>query len=222
MIITIDNVLTINQLNKINETLNHSNFISGKKTAGWYAKTVKNNLQLEQKLNDEPQLKELVKNQLLNHPLIQSCCLPKIIHSLLFSRYEVGMSYGRHIDNAMMGKQNFWRSDISFTLFLNPPSSYQGGELVIEGVQKEDSYKLSANSMIVYPSSSLHRVEEITQGVRYVVVGWMQSLVRDASKREILFELDTVRRLLFAQSGKTNEFDLLSKNYANLLRLWGE
>jgi PKHD-type hydroxylase len=222
MIISLPEILTAQQLETINDRLNNSAFTSGVKTAGWYAKTIKNNLQLDPKTNDYDSLKKLVKNQLFNHPLIKSACFPKIIHSLLFSRYEEGMYYGRHVDNAMMGSNHFWRSDISFTLFLNSPTSYQGGELIIEGVQKEESYKLSAGSIIIYPSYRLHRVEKVTQGIRFVVVGWIQSLIRDSYKREILFELDTIKRSLFAQYGKTDEFDLLSKNHANLIRLWVE
>jgi PKHD-type hydroxylase len=222
MIITLPEILTTQQLEQINTQLSNSSFTSGAKTAGWYAKTVKNNLQLEQNTPEYDSLKTLVKNQLLNHPLIKSACLPKMIHSVLFSRYEEGMYYGRHVDNAMMGGNNFWRSDISFTLFLNSPTCYEGGELVIEDVQKEESYKLSAGSIIIYPSSTLHRIEKVTQGVRLVVVGWIQSLIRDSYKREILFELDTVKRSLFAQYGKTDEFDLLAKNQANLMRLWAE
>ena len=129
------------------------------------------------------------------------------------------MSYGTHADNAMMGS---WRSDVSFTLFLNQPTDYEGGELVIEGPDDEQAYKLSAGTAIVYPSSTLHRVNEVTAGQRLVVVGWVQSLIRDPAQRELLFDIDTVRRSLFAQYGKTTEFDLLSKSVSNLIRRWAE
>jgi PKHD-type hydroxylase len=141
---------------------------------------------------------------------------------MLFSRYEAGMSYGRHIDNALMGNQDFLRSDVSLTLFLNSPSTYEGGELVIESTDAEQAYKLEAGSVIVYPSSTLHRVEPVTEGVRLVAVAWVQSLVREPSQREILFDLDTVRRAIFTKQGKTIEFDLISKSYANLLRKWAD
>ena len=129
------------------------------------------------------------------------------------------MSYGTHANNAMMGS---YRSDVSFTLFLSAPTDYAGGELVIEGADDEKAYKLPAGSAIVYPSSTLHRVNEVTKGTRLVVVGWVQSLVRNSAQRELLFDIDTVRRSLFAQHGKTNEFDLLSKSVSNLLRQWAE
>ena len=114
------------------------------------------------------------------------------------------------------------RTDVSFTLFLGDPASYDGGELVMEGTGGEQAYKLDAGSMILYPSGALHRVEPVTRGARLAAVGWAQSLVRDPGKREILFDLDTARRAIFRQQGKTAEFDLISKSTANLMRLWAE
>jgi PKHD-type hydroxylase len=121
-----------------------------------------------------------------------------------------------------MDNQDFLRSDVSFTLFLSPPSTYEGGELVIESTDAEQAYKLEAGSVIIYPSSTLHRVEPVTEGVRLVAVAWVQSLVREPSDREILFDLDTTRRAIFTKQGKTIEFDLISKSHANLLRKWAE
>ena len=115
-----------------------------------------------------------------------------------------------------------YRSDVSFTVFLSDPSTYDGGELVSEGADRECSYKLSAGTAMIYPSSTLHRVNPIQRGTRLAAVGWVQSWVRDPARRELLFDLDTVRRSLYAQSGKTNEFDLLSKSLANLTRQWSE
>lgn len=222
MIFTIDNVLTPDELKFVTESLAEANFVDGKMTAGWHAKLVKHNTQLDAKTQSNKDLQELIKTALNRNALFTIAIQPKIIHSLLFSRYETGMSYGRHIDNALMGNQQFWRADVSFTLFLSSPSTYSGGELVIESSDYERTYKLDSGSMIVYPSSTLHRVEPVTQGVRLVAVGWVQSLIRDAHDREILFDLDTARRSLFAKEGKTIEFDLLSKSHANLLRKWAE
>ena len=116
-----------------------------------------------------------------------------------------------------------YRSDISLTVFLNDAASYEGGELVIEQVEGERMFKLEAGSAIVYPSSTtLHRVEPVTKGVRLIAVAWVQSLVRDPHQREILFDLDTVRRSIFQKEGKTIEFDLISKSHANLLRQWSQ
>lgn len=219
MILAIDNILTPEELQFVVESLSQANFVDGKTTAGWHAKLVKNNIQLEKTSERAVELTDLVKAALERNLLLKTAVLPKIIHSILFSRYEKGMSYGSHTDNAFMGK---WRSDVSFTLFLSSPNTYSGGELVVATMDGDRSYKLEAGSAIVYPSSMLHRVEPVTEGARLVAVGWIQSLVRDPSEREILFELDTVRRSIFAKEGKTLEFDLLSKTHSNLLRRWAD
>ena len=128
------------------------------------------------------------------------------------------MSYGRHTDNAMMGGQ--WRSDVSFTIFLTPPEAYEGGHLVVEGASFEQKYRLKSGHAIAYPSSTLHRVDPITEGSRWAIVGWVQSWIRDPAQREMLYDLDTARRAIFDNQGKTNEFDLISKTMTNLLRTW--
>ncbi|MGB3694836.1 MAG: Fe2+-dependent dioxygenase [Spirulinaceae cyanobacterium] len=220
MIFVIPDVLNPQELDDIVSSLNEADFINGKTTAGWHAKLVKNNVQLKKKISYGEDLKELIKKALKRNLIFNSAIKPRTIHSILFSRYETGMSYGRHIDNAFMGGQNFLRSDVSLTLFLNSPSDYVGGELVIEGADDERKFKLEAGSAVVYPSSTLHRVEEVTKGVRLVTVGWVQSLVRDPYQREILFDLDVARRSIFAREGKTIEFDLISKSHSNLLRRW--
>ncbi|ERT04606.1 2OG-Fe(II) oxygenase superfamily protein [Lyngbya aestuarii BL J] len=221
MIFSIPDVLTAEQLNSIQTRLEKAEFVEGKLTAGWHAKLVKNNQQLKSGSSLLKELKTEVEQVIKQNLLFQTAVRPRRIHSLLFSRYEEGMSYGTHTDNALMGSR-LLRSDVSFTLFLNSPDEYEGGELVIESADDEKAYKLEAGAMIVYPSSTLHRVDTVTKGTRLVVVGWVQSLVRDASQREILFDLDTARRAMFAREGKTPEFDLISKSVANLLRKWAE
>lgn len=221
MIFSIDNLLTAEEFQFILKSLEKAEFIDGKMTAGWHAKTVKNNTQLSKESDVSQDLQKLVKTALKRNALFQSAGLPKIIHSILLSRYEVGMSYGTHVDNALMSAE-FYRSDLSFTLFLSDPETYSGGELVIEYSDGDRSYKLAAGSAIIYPSSTLHRVEPVTEGIRLAAVGWVQSLVRDPHRREILFDLDTARRSIFAKEGKRIEFDLISRSYANLLRQWAE
>mgnify|MGYP001800459904 FL=1 len=217
MIFQIPDVLSADELSQVQTTLATAEFIDGKLTAGWYAKQVKHNQQI--KGTEAKEVRELMRQALTRHPLFQAAVRPKQVHSLLLSRYDTGMEYGRHVDNALMGNQ---RSDVSFTVFLSDPQDYDGGELVVEGAADEQCYKLAAGTAIIYPSSTLHRVEPVTQGTRLVAVGWVQSWIRDAAKRELLFDLDTVRRSLYTQSGKTNEFALLSKSLANLMRQWVE
>lgn len=221
MIFSIPNVITKQEVAKINASLAQAQFTDGKLTAGWHAKLVKNNQQLS-KQGLSQQLTTQVVSALKRNNLFQTAVRPKSIHSILFSRYDEGMSYDRHVDNAIMNNGSMWRTDISFTIFLNSPSEYEGGELVIEGVEEEKAYKLEAGSVIIYPATTLHRVNPVTKGTRLVAVGWVQSLVRSASDREILFDLETARRVIFSKDGKTAEFDLISKSIANLLRKWAE
>jgi PKHD-type hydroxylase len=129
------------------------------------------------------------------------------------------MTYGTHVDDALM---HGMRTDVSFTLFLSDPEDYDGGELIIDTAAGEDAVKLPAGSLVAYPTTQLHRVAEVSRGERWAAVGWARSFVRDAGRRELLFDLDTARRQLFARDGKSAEFDLLSKSAANLLRMWAE
>ncbi|MDY6938759.1 MAG: Fe2+-dependent dioxygenase [Cyanobacteriota bacterium] len=222
MIFAIDDVLTPEELQQLDEHLDPKDFIDGKLTAGWHAKLVKHNTQLSKKADYTKKLTEMVSSALWRNPLFKVATQPKTIHSMLFSCYKAGMSYGSHVDNALMGNRSFLRSDVSLTLFLSDPADYEGGELIIENIDGERTYKLTSGSAIVYPSGALHRVAPVTEGMRLVVVAWVQSLVRDPMQREILFDLDTVRRSVFQQSGKTLEFDLISKTHSNLLRRWAE
>ena len=144
---------------------------------------------------------------------------PKALTPLLFSRYETGMHYGSHVDDALMGGM---RTDVSFTLFLSDPKSYDGGELTIESASGEETFKLDAGALVAYSATSLHRVADVTRGARLAAVGWARSLVRDPARRELLFDLDSARRQMFAREGKSAEFDLVSKSVANLLRMWVE
>lgn len=223
MIITIESLLDAEQLATIQTELQTTQFVDGRATAGWHARLVKQNQQLSRTSDLAKKLQEIVLTALGNNALFEAAAYPQRIHSLLFSRYEPGMEYGRHVDNALMGRGDRCnRADLSFTLFLSDPDSYSGGALVIEGACDEQSYRLPAGSLLLYPSSTLHRVDPVEQGSRFACVGWVQSWIRDPAKRELLFDLDTARRSLFAREGKSIEFDLLSKTYANLLRRWLE
>ncbi|PZO58720.1 MAG: Fe2+-dependent dioxygenase [Phormidesmis priestleyi] len=217
MLFTIPDLLSAEAVADLIAQLEQADTVDGKTTAGWHAKTVKQNQQLDPKHPATAAMIDQVHQVTLKHPLFQSAARPRRIHTLRFNRYSDGMAYGRHTDSALMSG---FRSDLSFTLFLSDPDSYEGGELVVEGADSEQAYKLQAGSMLVYPSSSLHRVEPVVSGVRWAAIGWVQSQVRDPAAREILFELDTARRSLFAQYGKTDEFDLITKSLNNLVRRW--
>ncbi|MCJ8279604.1 MAG: Fe2+-dependent dioxygenase [Rivularia sp. ALOHA_DT_140] len=222
MILTIDNVLTAEELDIITSKLKDAEFVDGKLTAGWFAKKVKNNTQLSGNAESGQELRTTILKAIKRNRLFQAAVRPKIIRPMIFSCYSPGMYYGSHTDNAIMGGEKPIRSDISFTLFLNSPSSYKGGELVIDTSLGEQAFKLEAGSMIVYPSTTLHRVETVIEGQRLAAVSWVQSFVRESSEREILFDLDTAKQIMFQKYGKTPEFDLVGKTQANLLRKWAE
>src|SRR5215210_4150085 len=182
-------------------------FEDGARTAGWSARLVKDNEQARESATLRL-LRERVETAIRGNDLFALAVRPKALTPLLFSRYGVGQSYGSHVDNPLM---DGLRTDVSFTLFLSDPMTYEGGELVIETAAGEDEIKLPAGCMVAYPSTTLHRVAAVTRGERLVVVGWAQSYVRDASRREILFDLETAKRRLFDAQGKTPEFGLLAK-----------
>jgi PKHD-type hydroxylase len=165
------------------------------------------------------QLRESLAAKIAANPLFRLVARPKSLSPLILSRYESGMAYGSHVDDALM---NGVRTDVSFTLFLSDLDTYDGGALVIETSGGEEDVRLPAGSLVAYPSTTLHRVAEVTRGARLAAVGWARSFVRDPAKRQLLFDLDTARQSLFQRHGKTAEFDLLSKTSANLLRMWAE
>lgn len=219
MIFTIPELFSAEAVAELRSRLESAEVVDGKTTAGWHAKTVKQNQQLDRQHPLAGPLVEQVRAALTEHPLFQVAARPKRLHTVRFNRYSDGMSYGRHTDDAMISG---FRTDLSFTLFLSDAESYDGGELVVEGLDREQAYKLAAGSVLVYPSSSLHRVDPVVRGVRWAAVGWLQSHIRNSQQREILFELDTARRSLFQKHGKTDEFDLISKSLSNLMRQWIE
>lgn len=218
----IADVLTPAQLQEVRKLLAEQPFQSGSKTAGWAATLVKNNEQLDPKARHYEKLQQLIISALAANEVFTLAAMPKALRPILFSRYTTGMGYGDHVDNAIMGEEPRIRSDLSFTLFLSAPNDYEGGELIIEDTQGTHEYKLDASSLVLYPSDTLHRVDTVKSGVRQVAVGWVQSLIRDPRQRQILFDLEVVRRQLFQQQGKTPQFDSLSKSCSNLWRLWAD
>lgn len=219
MQIVIADVLSAEDLDAVREALARTRFVDGRATAGFAAREVKHNRQADATDKVLDPVRSMVAARIMANDLFRIAARPKQLTPLLFSRTEAGMQYGEHVDDALMGGM---RTDVAFTLFLDDPESYDGGELVIVSAAGDDAIKLPAGSMVVYPATTLHRVAEVTRGVRHGVAGWARSLVRDAARRELLFDLDTARRTIFMRDGKSHEFDLISKSLANLLRMWAE
>jgi len=200
--------------NKLNE--NNVHWEDGKKTAGSHAAQVKNNLQLSRNSEISKDLSQLIIKRILSNPLIKSFTLPKNIHGIMFTKSSKGMKYGRHIDNAFMSSG---RSDLSFTIFINKKTNYEGGELIVENINSENKFKLNSGEILIYPSTYLHSVKDIESGVRLVCVGWIESYVKSIEEREYLFDIDAGARSLLSKHGRSDDLDLIFKSYSNLLRL---
>ena len=225
MILHIPNVLSKEQLIECRKLLNEADWIDGKTTAGSQAVNVKNNFQLHEKDSLTTYLREIITSSLSSNPLFISSALPSHIISPFFNRYENGGNYGNHVDNAIMydmQKQKSYRTDISCSLFFTDPQEYEGGEMVIEDTFGTHEVKLPAGDLILYPSTSLHRVEPVTSGVRMVSFMWVQSMIRSAWRRSILFELDNTIQSLRLKYGETQEAINLSIHYHKLIQEWAE
>ena len=216
----IHQLLNTEEINLIKTELEKctQNWEDGKNTAGSHASMVKNNLQLNRNSEESRKNSLLVNKKILSNQLIKSFSLPKRIHGIMFTKSSENMHYGRHIDNPYMSSG---RSDLSFTLSLTNKNFYKGGELIIETMNSEEKFKLNAGEIIIYPSSYLHSVNEVTFGERLVCVGWIESYVKSTEEREYLFDLDAGARGLLAKYGRSDEVDLIFKSYSNLLRILG-
>jgi len=221
MLLVIKNVLTTNQLQVIRKLLENAEFEDGKLSAGREAVKVKSNLELSQKSPLHDQLNQMVMPALLQHPEYQSSAFPLKVATPFYARYEPGMQYGFHVDDPVMGPMNGrYRSDVSTTVFLN--DDYDGGELIIKTAFGEQTIKPKAGDAVVYPSSSLHRVTEITEGQRLAAVIWAQSMIKESEKREMLYELGQAREGLLEKQPDLDETSHVSNVYANLIRRWSE
>jgi PKHD-type hydroxylase len=192
-------------------------FADGKSTAGWHAKAVKKNEQARGPAADAVLAK--VRDTLMAHAVFRAAAQPKALVRLLISRYRPGMSYGTHVDDALMGGV---RTDLSFTLFLSGPEDYDGGALVIEGNGGDSAVKLPAGGLVLYPTTSLHRVEEVTRGERLAAVGWVRSFIRADDKRETLFDLENAIAAAREHGSPQMLLDRLIKIKSNLVRQWAE
>lgn len=225
MLLHIPHVLTREQVRACRARLDAADWADGRITAGSQSAQVKRNLQLPQSSPVAQELSVLVEQTLRQHPLFFSAALPKRFFPPLFNRYEGGMNFGNHVDNALRylpGTTDAVRTDVSATLFPSDPDEYDGGELVVEDTYGVHSVKLPAGDIVVYPSTSLHRVEPVSRGARVASFMWIQSLVREDARRTLLFDMDMNIQRLRERHGDTEELVGLTSTYHNLLRLWAE
>ncbi len=225
MIIPI-HVFSKTQVARIREQLDKSDWVDGRVTAGSQASGVKINQQLPERSPLARQLGDAILTALANHPLLISAALPLKIYPPMFNRYRQGETYGHHVDNAIRVVPDAIvrvRTDVSATLFLSEPDEYEGGELTIEGKYGEQTVKLPAGDMILYPSCSLHRVAPITSGMRVSSFFWMQSMVRHNEQREMLFDLDqSIQSLTHLHGHQHDDVMRLTGIYQNMIRLWSD
>lgn len=215
MLITIDQILDEEDLTRVRTEVAELVFVDGKATAGAHAKAVKNNQQATGTAAQT--VVEFVQRALERHDVFAAAAQIKTFGPILISRYQVGQAYGLHVDNAFMAGV---RADLSFTLFLNPPDTYDGGALCIEQAAGRQSIKLPAGSLVLYPSTTVHEVEAVTRGERLAIVGWIESRIVSAEAREAMFDLAQVRAHL-AQMPQVDPLVRLTlqKAEANLMRL---
>lgn len=225
MITRVPGLLDAQQLAAIGALLRDASWEDGRATAGFQSAQVKHNLQLAQGSAAARQAADIVVRALERHSDFISAALPRHVYPPLFNRYEPGMSFGEHVDNAVRqipGTHHRLRIDIAATLFLSPVADYDGGELVIGDTFGAHSVKLAAGDMVVYPASSLHEVQQVTRGARVAAFFWVQSIVRDDAARTLLFELDAAIRELTASGADSTALLRLTACYHNLLRRWAD
>ncbi len=226
MLVVIPDVLDGVELQRTQALLASAEWVDGRVTAGHQSAGVKENLQIPEGSAAHRELGEIVLAALGRNPLFISSVLPLRVFPPLFNRYEVGMAFGAHVDNAIRqirGTPHRIRTDVSCTLFLSGPESYDGGELVIEDSYGEQRVKLPAGHAVVYPATSLHRVEPVTRGARLASFFWIQSMVRDNGQRRLLFELDMAINTLRGDLPAGHRSPVaLTGVYHNLLRRWAD
>jgi PKHD-type hydroxylase len=222
MLTCIPDILEWPEIKKIRAAIESGEFLDGTKTAGYRAKRVKHNQQMDRTTDAAKEVKTAVLAALKRNKIFQRVALPRTIRPPLISRYQVGMNYGLHVDDAMMGGKAKERSDISVTVFLSDPGDYEGGVLVMNSPYGEQEIKLPAGHAVVYPSSTLHKVAPVTGGERLAAVTWVQSQVRDPARREILYDVYRMREKLAKLHPEEEEADLAFRTHANLLRMWSE
>ncbi len=225
MLLTIPDVLSADDVATCTAQLAAAAWADGRESAGYLSQAVKNNSQLSDTDPTARQLGDLILRRLEKNPLFFSAALPLKVLPPLFNRYAGEQAYGRHIDGAMRpvaGTPHRLRTDLSATLFLSAPETYDGGELVIRDAFGEREVKLASGDLVLYPGTSVHRVAPVTRGVRLAAFFWIQSMVRDATQRSILFELDSAIQRLAKDVPQHASLVDLAGVYHNLLRTWAD
>ena len=224
MMIQIPEVLTSAQVAEVRWLIDAADWVDGNVTSGPQAALAKRNRQLPEDSSAAKRAGEIVLDALGRNALFMAAALPAKVWPPLFNRYSGGEQFGMHVDNAVRlkrGGTERLRSDLSATLFLSEPDSYEGGELTVEDSYGAHAVKLAAGDLILYPASSLHHVTPVTSGERLASFFWIQSMIRDDAQRRVLFDLDAAVQRLVAELGQGHASVVaLTGTYHNLLRMW--
>lgn len=220
-IIRVPQLLSGDNLRQVLGLLEQVPFEDGRNTASGAAKEIKNNMQATRDENPfKRQVQQIIFAAVAGHPLVQTAVMPKNILPPIISKYSGGMEYGWHTDSPVMTIDYTIRVDLSMTLFLSDPASYEGGELVIHTPSGYVTYKLDQGDAIIYPTTRLHCVNPVTSGERVACVTWMQSLIKDTEKRELLYQVKTIQESMAAKEMQSAEHLLMLQVYSNLMRMW--
>jgi PKHD-type hydroxylase len=223
MLLTISGVLKGDELALVRSWLAGARFVDGRASAGVAARRVKNNEELENGAVDLERANRVVMGGLIRHPGYRAGALPLHAASPLYARYRPGMAYGDHMDDPIMGADGVkYRADIAVTIFLSGSQEYDGGELVIRTHSGDHPVKSAAGDAVLYPAGSIHHVSPVTRGERLVAVTWVQSLVRDAGQRELLYGLNAAREKLLQSAPDAAETAQVNAAYLNLIRMWSD
>jgi PKHD-type hydroxylase len=223
MLLIVPGVLKPDELALARSWLARARFVDGKASAGTAARRVKHNLEAGRGAAELERLDEMVMGNLSRHPVYRGGALPLHAATPLYICYRPGMTYGDHLDDPIMGGDGLmYRSDVAVTVFLNAPEEYDGGELVIRTAAGDQLVKSAAGDAVLYPAGTIHRVNPVTRGERLVAVTWVQSLVRDAARRELLYGLNLAREKLLASAPGAEETAQVNAAYVNLIRMWSE
>jgi len=222
MLLQVPAVLTSDELRQLRSSIAAANFVDGRVTAGALLHELKQN---EQVAFDDPVMVEvtrIVLAALKRNEAFRLATYPNQLHGLMVARYRPGMRYGLHVDEALMGADRVFRSDLSLTLFLSDPTEYDGGELELHTGVGVAQTRLAAGDLVAYGTGDVHQVRPVTRGERLVVVAWIQSFVRDEGIRAMLWDLAQARSQLLQREGRSSTHELLNKTHANLLRRFAE
>lgn len=223
MFLHVQGLLNKEQFQRASQIIEKAKYVEGKKSAGPSAQFVKNNLHIDaQKTESYKELQKIILDALWNNEAVNAVSMPAQMTPPIFNRHEPGMYYGFHTDNPIMGNDPMVRSDIAISVFLSEPDSYEGGELFVKTDVGDAQLKLPIGDALVYPANSLHKVDQVSSGVRVAAVVWVQSMIRDPAHRKILFEMNKACEIIAKKHPGSEEEGLLLKVYGNLIRMWLE